>query len=1730
MNYDNYYKNGGMTKEESVSAIALRIGAKKEAVAKFVEKHKIDTNQLNSDLKSGEVYFMDVITAIVGKPDNKYEKEIVKKYGSKMAMGGRTQGYNDREDERLGMKYGKMSGKDFDGSHDMREHSRRDDARFEERMAKGGEFRANNSSLLRYANFDDDSHINLVRLNPIKTSGLPYKNINKFAVSVVSHEDGQKVMQFKTLDRAESKFEELVDHTKRKVGLRNEGKTRNYSDSYADGGMMADGGVIGNGKNGYVAFYKGKKIGVHADTMYEAQKIGAKYFNAKKEYEVNVVLAEIDGKQYFQSTIFGDGGDVEGFSVGDRVIYKNGKYPFTIVEVVDDENLPYANIKDYDGKIKKAYLSDLVKVKLMMAEEYVNTDLMNRMREGKMADGGMMADGGEIPNSVSEYENKVSMYYAKMEEAERNYMDDDGASYHKAIEDRDNYILNTKKALYQALSEAEENNDSDRYKMLLKMINDAGLYRYAKGGMMADGGYVIFEGQDHYNNKPLYQVISKDEDNDYVGEFHDNREDAEKELNELKNKNMHYDNGGMMANGGNTSDESNLQKEILSAMSRSSVSNEIDPKIIQSGKSFEDILETISYEYSENEKEKRRVKSAIGRLISKGYLKKGGLGYTRTSEGRKYLLNSSFGFAKGGMMADGGSTNKFYVMQDTKGFIEQGFWGVINADNNELIDIFEFKKEANGFAKQLNEIGKANPEDFNGQIQNYAKGGMMANGSEMGEDVSKSLYVAKLYDNDGNFMGYTIKDKYNVSGKYTLSFDEEKVKENLQELIENPSKLAYYRKNEYADGGMMADGGEVKDLNYNDIFDVLKDKIDETVTSEISSPFENVNNYEGEEVESNSRDGFIAFTDGGYEARWFEYLSSFYSSGSSLPTKALDDEKERQINYNLTSAKESFIEEYPEIVEELGEENIDYNSLYEAGYENEAEQLSESETADMDTIMCEIGAYYYTPENSRGIDDKHTVRLFGLINLESPYHRSGNLEDRFDVDITFNSISELEKKVDKGLKEIIDWYAGSMFNESTKELKIVRMADGGKTEDFYEQLAVYVQGKGEIYRGTSMKKALEKANDYLAKNPKAEIVVVDDKYGDEYDLNGNLKDEYAKGGVLKEGDYVWNALGKKLVVNKVSDDEYFLYAFGQIGDSPFSKEKVEMYLKNGQWSRKPKMAKGGKISRNKNKNDFKGMFDFFLENNDQPIGKRDLINMAYESSNGVDSAIPQSMVGDVDNTAFYVYDYQTDKMGELVDLRMKLKFSNVKVDVTVVQDGELKYGNDLPYELENATFHQALNYVFTHDDIEQFSIRPRKKYAKGGKISYREAGENYEYVNTFGIEQRDFEKIVDAYHKSPSSDQIDRIDSRMTFNEMRTKYGAEKVDEVGNYIHKTHQSHGKMAKGGETDDGGYKLKDIKGLLIEDKPKNKWEYTDKDEIEYVVVKDKNGKELKFDGKYVISGVHDLLEKGGKLTEIGKYFSKNDVVSVVVNGKNILDKNTVSGVWIDKDAKPMAEDVADMKIGQTFVRKGSNGWKAKTMVDNFKGYDWDITTIKNSRGDLTTTAQGGKSENKGGYKMFSFMLYQDPSVRLQTSRPARVNEKVVSEQHAEALKVFEEKVGNTPAKEKMADGGAIGFDALAKKVADNYEGDNVKKEFQDEYGKTYDKKEAEEVGKKVAGKVYRQQQAKGKMAKGGKVAKKTGSNFNRSESKMTIISRKASEIRKANEPWRDAFNRAKAMLYS
>lgn len=56
--------------------------------------------------------------------------------------------------------------------------------------------------------------------------------------------------------------------------------------------------------NGYIAFYRGKQVEVHANTSYEAQEKATQSFKAKKSYEVTVVLCEIDGEQVIHTPTF----------------------------------------------------------------------------------------------------------------------------------------------------------------------------------------------------------------------------------------------------------------------------------------------------------------------------------------------------------------------------------------------------------------------------------------------------------------------------------------------------------------------------------------------------------------------------------------------------------------------------------------------------------------------------------------------------------------------------------------------------------------------------------------------------------------------------------------------------------------------------------------------------------------------------------------------------------------------------------------------------------------------------------------------------------------------------------------------------------------------------------------------------------------------------------------------------------------------------------------------------------------------------------------------------------------------------------------------------------------------------------------------------------------------------------------------------------------------------------
>lgn len=83
-------------------------------------------------------------------------------------------------------------------------------------------FRVNNSPLLEYVNFNDGSHINLVRLK------TPFKNGMSYAVSSHEPKQEQKILLFKTLDKASRKFNLLSKEAKIEKTVRSEGKTDNY--------------------------------------------------------------------------------------------------------------------------------------------------------------------------------------------------------------------------------------------------------------------------------------------------------------------------------------------------------------------------------------------------------------------------------------------------------------------------------------------------------------------------------------------------------------------------------------------------------------------------------------------------------------------------------------------------------------------------------------------------------------------------------------------------------------------------------------------------------------------------------------------------------------------------------------------------------------------------------------------------------------------------------------------------------------------------------------------------------------------------------------------------------------------------------------------------------------------------------------------------------------------------------------------------------------------------------------------------------------------------------------------------------------------------------------------------------------------------------------------------------------------------------------------------------------
>ncbi len=177
----------------------------------------------------------------------------------------------------------------------------------------------------------------------------------------------------------------------------------------------------------------------------------------------------------------------------------------------------------------------------------------------------------------------------------------------------------------------------------------------------------------------------------------------------------------------------------------------------------------------------------------------------------------------------------------------------------------------------------------------------------------------------------------------------------------------------------------------------------------------------------------------------------------------------------------------------------------------------------------------------------------------------------------------------------------------------------------------------------------------------------------------------------------------------------------------------------------------------------------------------------------------------------------------------------------------------------------------------------------------------------------------------------------------------------------------------------------------------------------------------------------------------------------------------------------KDLYDLEVGRI---RGTDYKVIGEQSDLY--YDMLKSEIEKFTGMYLSFAKGGMLDK---YEFIDSItdIYKVRSKWFAYGKRYGVEKKGVGYTKKEALENLDLHLSYVTSKDEFAQGGKISFEGLANKVAKRYVGKKVSKEYQAEYGKTYDAKEAKEVGNKVAGKVYQQQVAKKKIVR--KLQRKT-----------------------------------------
>ena len=425
---------------------------------------------------------------------NKIWDLLYKLGGNKMAHGGHTQGYDDKKDESLGMTRGKLSLKDFVGNRKQKEHSRRDDARFEERgmMAKGGDL-----SLVKKKyeeNEDENAHsenvVLLAKHFGTKADLAKAKEILALheKEGYLSSENGKKrtELHYKLIDKARSemgkqgiKFEKggymakggkldkyyLIDAIGKDGKLHDVAKFIDKTEAYTSANHLQE----TSQKRGNKVYSVGEKEGKFKDGGYMAK--------GGKTKEKEVVRGYFEDEAYE----YGSGGEVMYLtSTGNSQRLVTDKSDATPMFIMDAEYYIKSNPKNSATMVAE-------KIDKTLPDGVGKNYIVKITKEHKMDHGGYMADGGNIYGRQSIKSYYVDTYPTDNIGQEIN----DEASFEGL-----NKALDCKIDVYEYLGVGDSLvrervfwKLSDLMGVSYDVIYDKWLQSdYAKGGYMAKGG------------------------------------------------------------------------------------------------------------------------------------------------------------------------------------------------------------------------------------------------------------------------------------------------------------------------------------------------------------------------------------------------------------------------------------------------------------------------------------------------------------------------------------------------------------------------------------------------------------------------------------------------------------------------------------------------------------------------------------------------------------------------------------------------------------------------------------------------------------------------------------------------------------------------------------------------------------------------------------------------------------------------------------------------------------------------------------------------------------------------------------------------------------------------------------------------------------------------------------------------------------------------------------------